>query len=241
MQAGGARGVWSLLSQRRTRGFLREAKFAVRLIQHFNFKHVCFLALGLIPTHHWYSLLKANSSRKHSGSAEKCLPYWLPYIFKRRHLTQENAPPVVASWGHMGLSASLRLFVMPALAAITNLIYSACRCEHTHLWAACKTDSCKGSISVWWFYFSVFLRAKSKCCKKCEMRSHFPPGSIICCMLRHDIVSLLNTSRLVFSRVSLTKYKSYHLHRCTVPHSQPTITFLFIVFSNEILAAVLYM
>lgn len=145
------------------------------------------------------------------------------------------------SWGHMGLSASLRLFVMPALAAITNLIYSACRCEHTHLWAACKTDSCKGSISVWWFYFSVFLRAKSKCCKKCEMRSHFPSGSIICCMLRHDIVSLLNTSRLVFSRISLTKYKSYHLHRCTVPHSQPTITLLFIVFSNEILAAVLYM
>lgn len=73
------------------------------------------------------------------------------------------------------------------------------------------------------------------------MRSHFPPGSIICCMLRHDIVSLLNTSRLVFSRISLTKYKSYHLHRCTVPHSQPTITLLFIVFSNEILAAVLYM
>lgn len=165
----------------------------------FQFQTCLFLAQSLIPTHHWYSLLKANSSRKHFGSAEKCLTYWIPFIFKRRHLTQKNAPSPVPSWAHMGLGASLRLFVMPAAGAITNLIYSACCCEHTHLWAACKTDSCKGSISIWWFYSSVNLHAKNKCCKKCEMRSHFPHGSIICCMRWHDLVSLLYISHLILA------------------------------------------
>lgn len=99
----------------------------------------------------------------------------------------------------MGLSASLGPFVIAAVGAITNLIYSAWCCEHTHLWAACKTDLCKGTISIWWFYFSVLLHAKNKCCKKYEMRSHFPHGSIICCMRWHDIVSLLYISHLILA------------------------------------------
>lgn len=60
-----------------------------------------------------------------------------------------------------------------------------------------KLDLCKGSISIWWFYLSVVLHAKNKCCKKYEMRSHFPHGSFICCMRWHDIVSLLYISHLI--------------------------------------------
>lgn len=83
-------------------------------------------------------------------------------------------------------SVPLWLFVIPAEGAITNLIYLTCCCEHTHLRASCKTDLRERSISVWWFYFSLFLHAKNKYCKKCEMRSHFPHGSIICRMRWHD-------------------------------------------------------
>lgn len=39
------------------------------LVRHFNTRHVCFWALRVPnPTRHWYSLLKANSSRNHSGA-----------------------------------------------------------------------------------------------------------------------------------------------------------------------------
>lgn len=38
------------------------------LVRHFNIRHVCFWAPRVLnPTRHWYSLLKANSSRNHSG------------------------------------------------------------------------------------------------------------------------------------------------------------------------------
>lgn len=39
-----------------------------RLVRHFNIRHVCFWVPRVLnPTRHWYSLLKANSSRNHSG------------------------------------------------------------------------------------------------------------------------------------------------------------------------------
>lgn len=117
--------------------------------------------------------------------------------FQEAASDSEKHPVTGRSMSPCGDQCLPQTFVMPAVGAITNLIYSACCCEHTHLWAACKTDSCKGSISIWWFYLSVFLCAKNKCCKKCGMRSHFPHGSIICCMRWHDIVSLLYISHLI--------------------------------------------
>lgn len=54
----------------------------------FQFHTCLFLVPILIPTRHWYSLSKANSWRKHFVSAEKCLTYQMPFIFKRRHQTQ---------------------------------------------------------------------------------------------------------------------------------------------------------
>lgn len=158
-----------------------------------------FLVQRAIPTHRWYSPLKANSSRKHLGPQRNGLLTEYPSFQEAASWLRKTPCRRFLRGARMGFGTSPRLFVMPAVGAIINLIYSACCCEHTHLWADCKTDSCKGSISFWWFYLSVFLHAKNKRCKKCEMRSHFPHGSIICCTPWHDIVSLLYISHLILA------------------------------------------
>lgn len=71
-----APGVWRLCHQNRRAIFLRQenhiyffSPFPCLQVSYsaFQFPTCLFLALGLIPTHHWYSPLKANSSRKHLG------------------------------------------------------------------------------------------------------------------------------------------------------------------------------
>lgn len=137
----------------------------------------------------------------------------MPYLLNTLHF-QEAASDSEERPATMGLGASPRLFVMPAVGAITNLIYSPRCCEHTHLWAACKTDSCKGSISIWWFYLSVFLHAKNKCCKKCEMRSHFSARihHMLHALAWYSIIIVHQPSN--FSYVSLPNYKLHLLLHC---------------------------
>lgn len=184
-----------------------------------------FLVQSPVPTHHWYSPLKANSSRKRLGPLKNGLLTEYPSFQEAASWLRKTPCHWLLRAPLTGFTTSPRLFVMPAVGAIINLIYSACCCEHTHLWADCKTDSCKGSISFWWFYLSVFLHAKNKCCKKCEMRSHFPHGSIICYMPWHDIVSLLYVSRLI---LAMSRYRNTNCIFCfiaSVSHFQPQTYF----------------
>lgn len=84
----------------------------------------------------------------------------------------------------------------------------------------------------------VCIPARKKCCKKCEMRSHFPHGSIICCMLWHDIVSLLYISQLI---LAMSVYQNTNQLLCFIAWCLAsnhrhivTIFYLFSVFWNEI-------
>lgn len=184
-------------------------------------------AQSLIPTHHWYSLLKANSSRNHLGPPRDA---WIPFILKRQHLLWKCTPSLVPSWARMGLSASLRLFVMAAVGAITKLIYLACCCERTRLWAACKTDSCEGSISIWWFYFS-------------KNKSQETWNEILFSAWIHHMLhawSLLYINRLILATSLNRKYTSYLLaaSRCGVSLLNMEMLsgclYLFSILSNKI-------
>jgi len=180
----------------------------------------------LFPTHHWNSLPKANISRKHRVHGD---------IRNTLHFQEETSDSGGKKKKRLGAGRSVRpkwgsvllldfLSFLQSWPLQTWFIRRAA-CEHTHLWAACKTDSCKGSISVWWFYLSVFPLGQNTRGKKCEMRSHVRHGSLICCMRWLDIVSLLYSRRLILATSLYRNTKLHLLLRCVVSRFQPQTHF----------------
>lgn len=139
-----------------------------RLVRHFNIRHVCFWAPRVLnPTRHWYSLLKANSSRNHSGPPRDD---WAPRgggsggggpFIRVSESHPRTAFCRARSGGHYGphsfgqaaVSASARTRTPPV-----------------------KLKSCEGSISRLMLLFPpMFSHVTASVARQSDMRSGFLP------------------------------------------------------------------
>lgn len=102
-------------------------------------------AASLIPTHHWYSLLKANSSRNHLGPPRDA---WIPLILKRRwrHPRSEIHPVTAHFTSPYGASAPptdflsclqrgpLRTWFIWRAAVSARICAAAAACKNWFVW-----------------------------------------------------------------------------------------------------------